>query len=1161
MNVHLSSRRSLAAVFLMAAVSLDIAAGRASAGLLISEFMASNTKSKNLTNQPMVDEDKSYEDWLEILNNGTADVNLGGWSLTDNPTNLRKWTFPPMTLAAGGRLVVWASNKNRTDPSKPLHTNFKISSGGGYLAIVQRDGVTVEHAWAPAYPAMAPDVSYGLSLDGTQPVFFTNASATPPTPGGPNNAGAATIPPMVLDVPENLPAPPAGDFSQIITARVVRTLADVTGVTLSWKKMFEADVTAPMHDDGMDGDLFANDGIWTGKITGVTLNVGQMLRWKVAATDAESRIGKAPPNNISNTAEANASAVYYGTVAADPSLATSKLPVLQWFSSSTTAGDSSTIQRISISYGGEFYDNVGVNLHGQSTADFPKKSYNLNFPSDRNLLLNPGEKRVKDLKLLSNYADKTKFRNTLAYEMYRSAGVAAHFAFPVRVQRNGVFHSVADAVEDADESYLERAGLNPEGALYKLYAYLSTGLSVGESGYEKKTREASTTTESTAELNALATGLNKNGDARLVYGYDNICIPATVNSLAALNMTSNRDLGHKNYYLFRDNGRTDEWQLLPWDVDLAFGHNWTGTYSYFDDDLKTNNDASPSGAPGVTNIFFRFGYMGASYPSAISDMYLRRLRTLRDKFMAQSGTDDWHYRRFNEMMDLLDPADVASSDADLDTAKWTAPAWKLTGATGSNSPFRLNNARQETARVLDEYMTVRRKYLYTTMTILPAAQPEAPALTFGTVDFNPGGLASQNQEYFTIINPTNLAIDVSNWKISGAVDFEIPAGTVIPASTRATASDPDRNKLYVARDAKGFRGRSVSPKMGEKRFLVSGYNGQLSARGESLELRTDTGTLIATTSWPATPTAAQQGLRISEINYAPLAPTAAELAALPGVIATDFEFIELLNTGSTTLDLGGAALTEGVSLTIPAGTTLAAGQRLVVCANVAAFSLRYPGVFAIGDWIGRLDNSGERIQLIDPAGESVLDFSYSGDWQPNIKNNGKSLVMKDVATAVWNDYGTAAHWATSETVGGTPGRSEAAITGVTYESWKAALPAPGNTKVGEPAGDADGDGSSNLAEYALGSNPVNPASLPAQEAVQATAGGQTYPALRFRHTANATDLTWTVQTSANLADWVDAEAVLTGSPVYNGDGTETVTARLSTPSGPQRLFLRLKIVQ
>ena len=58
--------------------------------VIISEFMAINTASKKSGSLPMVDEDKSYEDWVELQNIGTSAVNLGGWSLTDTRDNLRR---------------------------------------------------------------------------------------------------------------------------------------------------------------------------------------------------------------------------------------------------------------------------------------------------------------------------------------------------------------------------------------------------------------------------------------------------------------------------------------------------------------------------------------------------------------------------------------------------------------------------------------------------------------------------------------------------------------------------------------------------------------------------------------------------------------------------------------------------------------------------------------------------------------------------------------------------------------------------------------------------------------------------------------------------------------------------------------------------------------
>ena len=92
-----------------------------------------------------------------------------------------------------------------------------------------------------------------------------------------------------------------------------------------------------------------------------------------------------------------------------------------------------------------------------------------------------------------------------------SAGVAAHFAFTVRVQQNGSFFSTADFVEDADEIYLERAGLNKDGALYKVYANLlnKDAGNTATSGVEKKTRRF----ENNSDLQALINGLDLTGPA------------------------------------------------------------------------------------------------------------------------------------------------------------------------------------------------------------------------------------------------------------------------------------------------------------------------------------------------------------------------------------------------------------------------------------------------------------------------------------------------------------------------------------------------------------------------------------------------------------------------------------------------------------------------
>lgn len=119
-----------------------------------------------INNTTLADEDGAYSDWIELYNSGTNAVDLGGWYLSNKSTNLTQWQFPATNLGPSSFLVVFASNKNRKVPGAPLHTNFKLSGSGEYLALVKPDGVTKTSEFAPAFPPQFPDISYGYMMTG-----------------------------------------------------------------------------------------------------------------------------------------------------------------------------------------------------------------------------------------------------------------------------------------------------------------------------------------------------------------------------------------------------------------------------------------------------------------------------------------------------------------------------------------------------------------------------------------------------------------------------------------------------------------------------------------------------------------------------------------------------------------------------------------------------------------------------------------------------------------------------------------------------------------------------------------------------------------------------------------------------------------------------------
>jgi VCBS repeat-containing protein len=112
---------------------------------------------------------------------------------------------------------------------------------------------------------------------------------------------------------------------------------------------------------------------------------------------------------------------------------------------------------------------------------------------------------------------------------------------------------------------------------------------------------------------------------------------------------------------------------------------------------------------------------------------------------------------------------------------------------------------------------------------------------------------------------------------------------------------------------------------------------------------------------------------ISEIMYHPQSENDAE------------EYIELVNLGTSAVNLAGWQFTRGVSFLFPsaAQTNLAPGQRLVVAANAAVFGQKYASVSNfVGGWTGQLSNRGEEIELEDAMGNRVdlVEYADQGDW-------------------------------------------------------------------------------------------------------------------------------------------------------------------------------------
>ena len=136
--------------------------------VVISEFMAAN-------NSTLQDEDGDYPDWVEVHNLGSSPVDLENWALSDDPNDLFQWRFPAVSVPAGGFLTVFCSDKSRADPAAPLHSSFRLTSLGEYLALTRPDG-EIEWQFSPLFPPQISDVSMGFPQDAVEGTLISTGS-------------------------------------------------------------------------------------------------------------------------------------------------------------------------------------------------------------------------------------------------------------------------------------------------------------------------------------------------------------------------------------------------------------------------------------------------------------------------------------------------------------------------------------------------------------------------------------------------------------------------------------------------------------------------------------------------------------------------------------------------------------------------------------------------------------------------------------------------------------------------------------------------------------------------------------------------------------------------------------------------------------------------
>ena len=240
-------------------------------GLVINEFLARNSTTNT-------DPAGEYDDWLEIYNTTNEEISLDGMYFTDNPNDLTKWKIPVEAGSIPGNdfLLFWCDEDGSQEG---LHTNFRISANGEFLALVASDGVSVIDSLS--FGPQTADITFGRYPDGSE----SWQQLGTPTPGYPNSLtdiSEETLTPNAFRLHQNFPNPfnpiTKINYELPITNYVNLSIYNIMGqniVTLISEKQ-----QAGMHQVEWDASGFSSGVYYYRLNTGQFVDIKKMILLK-----------------------------------------------------------------------------------------------------------------------------------------------------------------------------------------------------------------------------------------------------------------------------------------------------------------------------------------------------------------------------------------------------------------------------------------------------------------------------------------------------------------------------------------------------------------------------------------------------------------------------------------------------------------------------------------------------------------------------------------------------------------------------------------------------------------------------------------------------------------------------------------------------------------
>jgi len=972
-----------------ALLALNWLAGRTR--VVINEFVASNSQS-------LIDGDGNASDWIELHNPDTQPVSLGGWYLTDDKNNLKKWRFPPATvLPAEGYLVVFASDQptdNYIDKKGYLHTNFAIDKEGEYLALVGPSGA-IMHQFAPFFPPQERDISYGMW-------YTTVRYFAVPTPGQANEQAFPGFTgktshshfrgfydePFSLRIYCDTPgafirytldgSEPTEQYGMIYdpnTPLPVTTTTHVRSVAFKpgWKPggvtthtyIFVDDVARqaanPLgwpSDWGYDSDLDNNDGARNGTVPADYEMDPRVVDNTLPGYSIRDALLDVPTVSISMHPDdfiSDAAGIY-----ANPRSRWERKCSVEYILPDGTEG---------------FQHDCKIEIHGNASRRpyrMQKHSFRLTFTSlygppklSYPLFPESGVEEFNQLVLRAGFTDswglvswtESRYRpNDSQYirdvwmkESLRDMGQPSTYGNFVHVYVNGLYFGLYNLTERfADDFLADHLG--------------------GQAEDWEINEDFSTTGSRWRAMMSI--------DPSTLAGYSQIQDYLDIENFADYMLlhfyADAEDWPHHNGYAAANAVSGDgKFRFFVWDQEIVLDYHGraaaridsTGGAGDVFQKMRTSEEFRLLFADRVQKHCFNDGALSKSISQA---RYL--------------STANW-----------IDKAIVAES------ARWGDTQMSTPYGNTIRQPSPLtdinHNLYPPVPHGPDFYFTREDSWLVERDNVInnyiPAIHNAANSYALINV------LRAEN--LYPAIEPPELSPH-GGWDING-----FTLGMTRPATVYYTLDGADPRLpggAVNAAHAAVYSGGTISVTT----------TTQVKARAKS----GSTWSALTEAVFAVGPVA--ENLRITEMMYHPQDTNNPD--------DPNTEFIELQNIVAVPININLVRFTNGIDFTFPS-IELGPDEYVLVVKDIDAFEAKYgAGLNIAGQYTGNLRNGGERVELQDAAGTTIHNFRYQDGWYDITDGLGFSLTVKDPASADPNNWGDKSVWRPSAVLGGSPGTDD-----------------------------------------------------------------------------------------------------------------------------------------